>query len=155
MTISLHNRFEAYPCRLLFVALICLGCAQLETGAATKPIIPATPAAVYGELTALDKYVATPDTNYSFHLVTNIQGSAHTTFILEMTSQAWLTTNEVDRPLWKHWMTIVKPDDVATAKSLLFIGGGANGGSPPKSADGNLVQIAVATKSVIPELRMT
>ena len=49
-----------------------------------------------------------------------------------MTSQAWLTTNEVDRPVWKHWMIIVRPDDVAShPKSLLFIGGGANDGKPP------------------------
>src|SRR5207248_2657094 len=49
--------------------------------------------------TALDDYIVRPDTNYSYHLVTNFTGKGQTTFILEMTSQAWLTTNEVDRPL--------------------------------------------------------
>lgn len=104
--------------------------------------------------TALDDYVAKPDTNYSFRLVASVAGKGQTTHILEMTSQAWLTTNEVDRPVWKHWMTIIKPDEVATAKSLLFIGGGGNDGNPPKVASGELIQIALATKSVITELKM-
>ena len=83
-----------------------------------------------------------------------VRGQDQTTYILEMTSQAWLTTNEVDRPIWKHWMTIVRPDAVASSKALLFIGGGANDGRVPKSADGNLVRIALATKSVVAELKM-
>jgi PhoPQ-activated pathogenicity-related protein len=106
------------------------------------------------ERTALDEYVAAPDTNYAFRLVSKLPGQGHTAFVLDMTSQAWLTTKEVDRPVWQHWMLIVKPDEVATSKSLLFIGGGANGGAAPKSADGNLVQIALATKSVVTELKM-
>jgi PhoPQ-activated pathogenicity-related protein len=51
-------------------------------------------------------------------------------------------------------MTIVKPNTLASSKALLFIGGGANGGEPPKGADGNLARIAVATKSVVAELKM-
>src|SRR5213593_636843 len=77
--------------------------------------------------TALDKYVGAPDSNYAYHLVNTIPGDGHTAFVLEMTSQAWLTTNEVDRPVWEHWLTIVKPDAVGTSKSLLFIAGGSNG----------------------------
>ena len=107
-----------------------------------------------GERTVLDEYVARPDTNYSFRLIRSVAGKQERTFILEMTSQAWLTTNEVDRPLWKHWLVIVRPNEVATSKSLLLIGGGANGDSPPEAADSSLVQIALATKSVVSELRM-
>ena len=71
-----------------------------------------------------------------------------------MTSQAWLTTNEVDRPLWKHWLIIVRPDQVASSKSLLFITGGKNGSAAPDKPDGNLARIAVATHSVVSELKM-
>jgi PhoPQ-activated pathogenicity-related protein len=104
--------------------------------------------------TALDDYVHAPDTNYSFHLVTRILAKDYTVFILEMTSQAWLTTNEVDRPLWKHWLTILEPKEITASKSLLFIAGGGNGGEPPTSVDANLSRIALATKSVVCELRM-
>lgn len=103
--------------------------------------------------TALDKYIAKPDTNYTFSLVKTLPGAGFTTYILEMTSQAWLTTNEVDRPVWKHWVNIIKPDDVDQAKALLFISGGANG-RQPGGADGNLTQIAVRSKSVVAELKM-
>jgi PhoPQ-activated pathogenicity-related protein len=105
-------------------------------------------------LTALDKYVAKPDTNYSFQVVSTNPGDGYTTFVLEMTSQAWLTTNEVDRPIWKHWLVIVKPDAVTSSKSLLFISGGSNSRPPPKAADGNFIGIARETKTVTAELRM-
>jgi PhoPQ-activated pathogenicity-related protein len=106
------------------------------------------------ERTALDEYVAAPDTNYTYRLVDTIRGKDYTTFVLEMTSQAWLTTNEVDRPVWKHWVTILKPDAVTCTNALLFISGGANGGNPPKGSDDMLVQIALSTKSVLAELKM-
>src|SRR5439155_17121616 len=43
---------------------------------------------------------------------------------------------------------------VTSSKSLLFISGGANDGKQPKGADGNLVQMALETKSVVEELKM-
>src|SRR5881394_364965 len=103
--------------------------------------------------TALDEYVAAPDLNYAFFLANTIPDKDCTTFVVEMTSQAWLTTNEVDRPLWKHWLIIVKPKEVTSSKSLLFISGGSNGRSPPASADNNFLQMALATKSVVTELK--
>jgi PhoPQ-activated pathogenicity-related protein len=140
---------------LVWVGVIAAGCSRELTEAA-RPTQSATAGSqrVQGKRTALDGYVALPDTNYSFHLVSSLPGQGQTTFILEMTSQAWLTPNEVDRPLWKHWLILVKPDSVTSTKSLLFISGGANDGKVPKSADRNLVQVAVATKSVVAELKM-
>jgi PhoPQ-activated pathogenicity-related protein len=114
----------------------------------------ATVRVLAGHQTALDRYVAAPDTNYSYRLVNTIPGEGYTTFVLDMTSQAWLTTNEVNRTLWKHWVVIVKPDSVTTSKSLLFIGGGSNERPAPEKPDSKLVPIALATKSVVTELRM-
>src|SRR5436309_3216401 len=73
--------------------------------------------------TALDRYVARPDTNFSYKLVNTVAGNGQKTFVLEMTSQAWLTTNEVNRPLWKHWLLIVEPEKITSSKALLFISG--------------------------------
>jgi PhoPQ-activated pathogenicity-related protein len=130
------------------------GCSQVERRAAPEPKTAVEPQRAQDEQTPLDRYVAAPDTNYSYQLVNTIRGQDGTASVLEMTSQAWLTTNEVDRPLWKHWLTIVRPDVLASTKALLFITGGANDGAPPKSADANLVRIARATKSVVAELKM-
>jgi PhoPQ-activated pathogenicity-related protein len=135
-------------------ALVFAACSKVEDPGASTPATPVVATKPADERTALDDYIAAPDTNYAYSLVATVPGEGQTTFILEMTSQAWLTTNEVDRPLWKHWMVVVKPNDVASSKSLLFIGGGGNGGNPPKGADANLVNIAKATKSVVTELKM-
>ena len=134
------------------VAALAAGCSKVPDKGEPKP--QASAAKVPDDRTALDEYVAAPDTNYSFKVVARIPGKGQTTLIVDMTSQAWLTTAEVDRPLWKHWLTIVKPDEVASSKSLLFIGGGGNGGNAPTAADGNMVAIALATKSVVTELKM-
>ena len=140
---------------LLLVGLIPAACSRgLKEAAHESQSGTAGAALSQSERTALDDYVARLDNNYSYRLVSALPGQGQTTFILEMTSQAWLTTNEVDRPLWKHWVLVVKPQNVASTKSLLFVSGGANDGKVPKSADGNLVQIALATKSVVSELKM-
>ncbi|MCL4180041.1 MAG: hypothetical protein KJ072_20120 [Verrucomicrobia bacterium] len=104
--------------------------------------------------TALDRYVAEPDPNYAWRLVNTVPGKGYTVFTLEMTSQSWLTPQEVDRTLWKHWLTVIKPDRVRHQTGLLFIGGGSNEKPAPKDADGNLVRVALATESVVTELRM-
>src|SRR5882672_8149839 len=51
-------------------------------------------------------------------------------------------------------MVMVKPDNVASSKSLLFITGGNNNSAPPKSAVANIIQTAIKTKSIVTELQM-
>jgi len=149
--LGIHSR-HFFWCAL--VALIWAGCTPSKNNGAPRSGASAGTHKIADDRTALDEYVAKPDTNYVFRLVKSVPGQGQTTHILEMTSQAWLTTNEVGRPLWKHWMVLVKPDSIATSKSLLFIGGGGNGGEPPQSASPNLIEIALATKSVVTELKM-
>jgi PhoPQ-activated pathogenicity-related protein len=62
--------------------------------------------------TALDRYVAAPDPSYRYELISTESGDAYAANVLEMTSQRWRTAAEVDRPLWKHWLTIVRPQHV-------------------------------------------
>ena len=52
--------------------------------------------------TALDRYVAAPDASYKYELANKVAGPGYTTHVLEMTSQQWKTTAEVDHPVWKH-----------------------------------------------------
>src|SRR5207248_7171808 len=76
--------------------------------------------------TALDKYIQAPDPNFHYELVRTIPGQGYTAYVLDMTSQSWRTAAEVDRTLWKHWVTIVKPEQVRGTTGLLFIAGGSN-----------------------------
>ena len=106
------------------------------------------------EPTALDDYVNKPDPSYSYKLLNTLPGEGFTTYILEMTSQTWLTTAEVDRPVWKHWMIITKPDEVKTSTGLLFISGGGNDGAPPDKVDPLTSNLAKGSGSVVTELKM-
>lgn len=104
--------------------------------------------------TALDRYIAQPDPSYKYEVINKTVGNGYTTFVVDMTSQTWRSTSEVDRNVWRHWMLIVKPNDVKYTKSFLYITGGNNNSAAPKDADPQLIQIAISTKSVITELRM-
>jgi PhoPQ-activated pathogenicity-related protein len=103
--------------------------------------------------TPLDDYVSKPDPNYSYRLVNTIKGEGYTSYIVQMTSQQFLTTNEVDQPIWKHWVIITRPDKVEGTTGLLMIGGGSGDNPPPKGPDGNLVKVALGSKSVVTELK--
>ena len=104
--------------------------------------------------TPLDDYVAAPDVNYRYSLENTIKGDGYTAYVLNMISQSWRSKDEVDRTLWQHWLTIVKPEKVNDNKALLWITGGKNDGSAPNSVDAIVTGIAVNTKTVVAELRM-
>src|SRR4051812_32868472 len=74
--------------------------------------------------TALDRYVKAPDPAFRFSVVATRPGAGHTAYLLEMVSQRWRTAAEVDRPEWRHWLTIIKPDVVAHPTALLSVAGG-------------------------------
>jgi PhoPQ-activated pathogenicity-related protein len=104
--------------------------------------------------TALDKYVAAPDASYKWEVVQTIPHPKATAYVLEMTSQTWLTPSEVDRQTWKHFLTIIRPNEVKTETGFLFINGGNNNSSKLPNPDPGLVDAALITGSVIADLRM-
>jgi len=106
------------------------------------------------ELTALDKYVATPDPSYQWKIIAQQDLPQGRVYIIDMTSQTWLSSAEVDRPVWRHWLTVVKPKGATSNKALMFISGGSNDGGPPKGPDGRMAQLALATNSVVAEIKM-
>ncbi len=104
--------------------------------------------------TPLDDYVAAPDDSYTYSVVKTDTGPGYTAYILEMTSQSWRSKDEVDRTLWKHWLTIVKPANATGDKALLWITGGSNNRPAPDSADKMLVGVALGTGAVVADLKM-
>ncbi|MBC8868439.1 MAG: PhoPQ-activated pathogenicity-related family protein [Planctomycetes bacterium] len=103
---------------------------------------------------ALRKYVHQPDPAYSWQVVKKVEGDRVTTLVVRLTSQSWLTKADVDRPVWMHWLVIVRPHQPAHNKSFLLIGGGSNDGEPPERPSQVTSRIAQATNSVVAELRM-
>src|SRR5690349_554401 len=105
------------------------------------------------EPTALDRYVAAPDPTYAYKLGNTIKSPGQMTYVLELTSQTWLSEKEVDRPVWKHWLTIVRPDVVKSSKALMVISGGSIDRPAPKAAPAALLAAAAMTGTVAAEIR--
>ena len=135
MSKAIAKRFSH---RVGLVALI-----AIAAGCATQP-----------HKTALDKYVYEPDSHYTYELVKTIDGDGYTGHVLKMTSQQWLTSKEVNQPVWWHWLTIVVPDVVRHDEAMLFIGGGSMGRPAPDRVSEMLSQYAVLSQSVVAELHM-
>lgn len=102
--------------------------------------------------TALDTYVAAPDSSYEYTVEKTIEEAAYTLYILRMQSLNWLTEKEVNRTQWVHDLKVIVPKKVRTDVGLLFIAGGANGRETPDSVKKELAMIALATGSVVTEL---
>ena len=114
----------------------------------------ALPLAAASKETVLDRYVRAADPSYKFELVNTISGEGYTAFVLELTSQTWKPPIEADRSVWKHWLTVVRPDQVAYTTGFLFITGGSNKDKPPEKIDARMSDLALSAHSVVAELRM-
>lgn len=107
--------------------------------------------------TALDAYVRTPDEHFNYSLQKTVRGNGYTTYVINLTSQQWLTKEQVDRPIWRHWLTIIEPDKVRSNKALLLIYSGIYGALEK----GMMEKIAQDTGSVVacveplPEMPLT
>jgi len=135
------NRAVSFCC-LLLIALAPL----LMQAPATS--IAAAPA----QETALDRYIARPDPTYSWKVVSTTPGEGFKQYVIDLTSQTWRSPGEVDRPVWKHWLTIVRPDKTTSNKALLFIGGGNNRDAAPSKISDRLASFALESNTAVAEL---
>jgi len=102
----------------------------------------------------LDEYVGKVDPTYSWKVVQTIPSDGYTTFVVDMKSQSWRSPADVDRPVWQHWLVVVKPETVKHKTAFLTIGGGKNDGKAPNGPNPQTVKFATATHTVAAELRM-
>lgn len=131
---------------------ICLR--RLAVIAAMAVVAASVASLLRAEETALDRYVAKPDPTYAWKLLRTVRSDGLTQYIVDLKSQTWRTPKDVDRSVWQHWLIVAVPRRPASEIALLRIGGGANGGEPPGSAEPATLKIAEATQSVVAELRM-
>jgi len=104
--------------------------------------------------TALDEYIAKPDSTYEWKVVSKIAGDGYTSYVLDLKSQSWRKPPEVDRSVWQHWLIVAKPDVVKHDTAFLKITGGANDGKVPTSVDPTSVFYAKSTNSIVADLHM-
>ena len=105
-------------------------------------------------LTALDRYVAEPDPNYFYEIIDVVDHKDYKTFIVEMTSQKWLTAEEVNYPLWEHYMVIVAPNQLESNIGFLTITGGSKANNAPSEALATDIKRAIETGTVVSTLYM-
>lgn len=96
----------------------------------------------------LADYIAKPDAAYQWSQVSTQSNEHGSMYVLRMTSQRWLTENDVDQPLWHHGMVVYVPNGVAHKTALLMIGGGNNNIDYSKLGSSLLIEVARRTKSV-------
>jgi len=104
--------------------------------------------------TALDAYVKKPDPSYAWKVENTFPGNPSQTYVINLTSQTWRSPSEVDKPVWQHWLTVVKPNTLKTDKLFLLVSGGANDRPAPDKPNQIIAQIAQATGSMVAELKM-
>lgn len=121
-------------------------------------LITAAHAQTASQTTALDRYITQKDAVYGWKLVNTIKAPGLTGYVLELTSQTWRSEKDVDRPVWKHWLTIVKPDKIVGGivgrSALLYIGSGNNNNPAPTTISERATMIASDTNTVVAELGM-
>lgn len=130
-----------------YALILAVSCATLT------PLAQAADAAGL-ELTALDRYVAAPDQHYRYDVINTVRGDGYTTFIVDMTSQKWLTEEEVNLPIWEHYMTITRPDEILSDIGFLYINGGSKSNPAPNSAVEGDIRRALDSGTVVTTLYM-
>jgi len=96
----------------------------------------------------LEDYVQALDPSYRYSLVRVYNNELYTTYVLDMTSQTWRTTAEVNRTAWRHYVQILVPKGEISNSALLFIDGGGNSSNPPGAPDPLIGVMVTQLKSV-------
>jgi PhoPQ-activated pathogenicity-related protein len=103
---------------------------------------------------ALENYVHAFDPSYGYSLANTVPGAGFTFYALDMTSQTWRSSADVNKPAWRHWVEVIVPTGTITSSALMLINGGNNNfGSPPSNPNSDLALLATMTGSVVVNLR--
>ncbi|MDX2147293.1 MAG: PhoPQ-activated protein PqaA family protein [Planctomycetota bacterium] len=97
----------------------------------------------------LDAYVALDDGSFSWNATKTWTQDGVTIHALRLTSQTWRSPEEVDRPLWQHWVLVAIPAEVKFDTGMLFIEGGRHREAAPEKASNLLVEMAKGSSSIV------
>ncbi|EGC35388.1 hypothetical protein DICPUDRAFT_78889 [Dictyostelium purpureum] len=100
--------------------------------------------------TPLDDYVNAPDASYKWTLNNTLKYETFTGYIIELTSQTWMTEKESNWPVWKHWVSVCVPNNVNTNTAFLYIDGGSNDNwKTPTKMDSTIEIACLAAGSIV------
>ena len=99
-----------------------------------------------------EAYLAEVHPAFEYELSNTIEGDGYTAYVIRMVSQEWLTAEQVNEPVWWHWLTVVVPEDVEHSTGLLWIGGGTNYTELPEQVSPMILNAALTTNSITADL---
>ena len=111
------------------------------------------------EKNLIKDYVSTPETSYRYEIVDTVLGDGWKEYKVRMVSGSWLDKTNFDDSSndWWHWVSIIVPDDLDNANSMMVIGSGStqdftwdNHGN--KKTNSQYLKAALKTKSIISEI---
>ena len=95
-----------------------------------------------------EAYLSVPHPSYQYELESVIEGDSHKTYVISLISQEWSPGEHVREPVWKHWLTVVVPDEVSHETALLMIGSGTKDDELPENPHPIILEAALATNSI-------
>jgi PhoPQ-activated pathogenicity-related protein len=105
--------------------------------------------------TPLDDYIALPDTAYAWNIQDKVINRGYTSYHIQLTSQQWRDSTEVDKPTWIHSLILIVPDNLCAPNALLRISGGQSDNlNFADESDAAMAQAAIATQSIVGNLRI-
>lgn len=102
----------------------------------------------------LDDYVNLPDPHYRWTEHQCVEEEGCKLYALELWSQRWRSHEEVDRPVWHHWLLVAVPDTVRSTTGMMRIASGSNGEEAPFHVGQGLTTLAKQSGSIVAEVRM-
>ncbi|XP_025106923.1 autocrine proliferation repressor protein A-like isoform X2 [Pomacea canaliculata] len=111
------------------------------------------------DATPLDDYVNKPDPFYTWTTLNwKYRGPDFTLYVINMTSQMWMSGVESRHPIWWHYLYVAVPDRITRPEAgLLYISYGGNGPNYIPDVDDEFISfitlMAVSTGTVCANLR--
>ena len=100
----------------------------------------------------LDAYVHSDDASFKYVIKQVKEFDEYFIYSIKMNSQNFLQKKDVNQTVWSHWLTVIEPKKVKVETSLLVIGAGDTNDPLPKTQN-ELIQLALASNSIVGELR--
>lgn len=106
---------------------------------------------IQAHATALDDYLAVPDSQFNYVQVGSSfdWGTFTQAYTLKLTSQTWRSASEVQPAVWTHWMTVVVPRFGQTQDTALILINGGDHTDPAPAVDSQFRGLAAGTRTVV------
>ena len=95
------RQFAKITCVFCVIVNLHMALAVAEEAAVATDALPAN--------TAIDDYVNQPDDSFKWKVIKSETTDDMQSVIIDMTSQTWLTAEQVDRPEWQHSIRCAVP----------------------------------------------